>query len=134
MTIRNMDNYVAALWDWSCFNDCFGNSRIRVSDLDGIVERNGKFLVLEVKSHGASVPIGQQRMFNAMAETGAFTVVVLFGETNAPQRMRVTTRHNGRVVSVEKPADMDTVRDMVKRWFDFANSFTKTHRSVDTTC
>jgi hypothetical protein len=123
MTIRNIDHYVAALWDWDCLSGCFGNSRIRVSDLDGIIERNGRFLVLEAKSHGASVSTGQRRMFDEMAKTGVFTIIVLFGETNNPQRMRVTTQQeDGRVVSVEKQASMADVRDMVQRWYRFANT------------
>lgn len=120
--IRNMDNYVAALWDWSVFDGCFGKSRIRVSDLDGIVEKNGRFLVIEAKSHGATVPLGQKRMFDAMANTGFFTVLILFGETNAPHSMQVTTRHNGRVVSVEQRASIEDVRAMVTRWYRFASA------------
>lgn len=133
MTIRSINNYISALWDWSCLDSCFGNSRIRVSDLDGIVERNGRFLVIEAKSSGAPVTTGQRRMFDAMASSGLFTVIVLWGDANKPERMRVTTRHDGRVVSVERQAGIEDVRQMVTRWYRYANTFTRTNHQIDNT-
>lgn len=79
MTIRNMERYVAALWDWGWLNKCFAPSRIRLSDIDGIVECKNRFLVIEGKGRGVDVPGGQGRMFNAMTAAG-FTVLVVYGQ------------------------------------------------------
>lgn len=52
-------------------------------NLDGITERCGRFLVLEVK-HGEQVSIGQMRMLQAMAKTPQFIVIVVNCEWSAP--------------------------------------------------
>jgi hypothetical protein len=41
MTINKLDAYVAGLWDWVCLDGCFGDTKIRPTDIDGLVERRG---------------------------------------------------------------------------------------------
>ena len=45
-----------SLWDWSTLDGCFGNSKIRVGDIDGFVERRGRVLFIETKYPGSWVP------------------------------------------------------------------------------
>ena len=52
-------------------------------NLDGITERDGRFLVFEVK-HGEQVSIGQIRMLQAMAKTPKFIVIVVNCKWSAP--------------------------------------------------
>jgi len=114
MTIRDLDKYVARLWDWGFLDQCFGATGIRVSDLDGIVERNGRFLVIEAKGTGQAVPVGQARLFRAFVNTGLFTVLVLWGETNKPARMS----------AFPGPATACTtadILDFVTVWFQYAD-------------
>ena len=59
--IRNADDYTASFWDWSIFNNCFGETTIRMTDVDGMVERKGRFLILETKKPTAEVPPGLLR-------------------------------------------------------------------------
>ncbi len=122
MTINNLDKYINTLWDWGFLDGCFGKTGIRVTDIDGMVERNGRFLVIETKSNGANIPIGQQRMFQAMADDGKFTVIVVWGDANQPTKMRITAHNGTRVVIVEKPANIEDLQDAVKRWFVYADS------------
>jgi hypothetical protein len=121
MTINNPQVFMDSLWDWGCLDTCFDNG-IKVSDLDGIVERRGRFLVLETKSSGVTIPTGQQRMFNAMASSGLFCIMVIWGEPGKPERVRITTHNGTRVVSVEKPTDLAGLREMVERWYRFADT------------
>jgi hypothetical protein len=121
MTIRDIDNYISSLWDFGSFNGCFGDTRITLSDLDGITERRGKFLVFEGKSKNVPIPKGQEILFRSMVDTGKFTVVIAWGEPNNPTKLQVMT-HKG--VIIIEPADMDKLRNVVSRWFIWANNST----------
>lgn len=72
--------YRNALPDWAVFNDCFPRG-IRVSDVDGIVEIGGAFLMIEWKGgKGVGLPEGQRRMLRRFADAdGHNTVVCLRG-------------------------------------------------------
>ena len=50
MTINDPVKFCAGLWDWGILNGCFGDTLIKPTDIDGFVERNGKFLFFETKS------------------------------------------------------------------------------------
>jgi hypothetical protein len=78
--IRSVASFMRSLPDWTEFNDCFAPSRIRISDIDGIVERNGQFLVLDLKHPNATLNQGQTILYRQLAKKG-FTVVVVFGTT-----------------------------------------------------
>src|SRR5690349_8230975 len=119
MTINNVDRFVANLWDWAILDDCF-TGKIRPTDIDGLVERNGCFLLLEAKSPGVSIGTGQQRTFDALLSKG-FTIIIIWGKPQQPERIRVSTMHNGKVVTHEQPANADVLRAMVRRWFLFVD-------------
>lgn len=119
MTIHNLDAYIAALWDWGFLDECFGNTRIRVSDLDGIVERNGWFLVIEAKSPGKDIPRGQRRLFKALVNK-EFSVLVIWGEANKPQHLQIWYPHRA-VPEVQVKASVEDIQDIVRRWFHWAN-------------
>jgi len=114
MTIKNKDVYVANLWDWGFLDSCFGGTRIRVTDLDGLVERRGHFLYLEAKSPGKEVPIGQQIMFDHIVAAGN-TVLVIWGQPNDPQAAQVW----GSEVFI---ADTAKIQQIVARWYQCAES------------
>lgn len=114
--IRNMDKFIASKWSFRYFDESFLPTHVSFGDLDGIVERNGRFLVLETKGIGVPVPNGQAVMFSRMVETGLFTVVVLWG--NAPD---VVT--HWRIWPGDKhPADRLRVRTFIADWWRQAQS------------
>lgn len=119
MTIEDPAKFCAGLWDWGELTGCFGETRIMPTDLDGFVERNGKFLVLETKAPGAAIPKGQQITFDRLVSTGFFTVVVVWGETNKPQRILLMT---SQITKTYQVADMAMLRWIVSSWFQWANS------------
>jgi hypothetical protein len=114
MTINSPDDFFANFWDWAFLDQCFHPTKIKVSDGDGIVERNGLFLLLETKSPGVVIPTGQQRMFDALLKTGYFHVLVIWGRRNQPQEMQFWGRRR-------TPADTASVVNAVRKWFLYAD-------------
>jgi len=119
MTIRNKEWYKEQLWDWGFLDDCFKPTKIKVTDIDGFVERNGLFLVIETKSHDANIPFGQQIMFENMIKTGLFTVLIIWGEANQPEKAKIFTR---KIIKLFNPADENIIRLLVEKWFNYANN------------
>lgn len=119
MTINDPNGFVAGLWDWQILDGCFGDTHIKPTDCEGLVERNSRFLYLETKRPGASIPEGQERMFENMRLTGLFTVFVIWGIRNKPEKIKVYTRHQANEV---EPCDLDRLRSLVSRWFSYADN------------
>lgn len=118
VTIRNAEAYAASQWDWACLRGCFGETKIEPTDIDGFVERNARFLVIETKMPGVPVKFGQELTFKRLVETGRFTVLVIWGHAGYPEKARLITRQ------MDKPyefADMDVIRNIVSQWFTFAD-------------
>lgn len=40
MTIHGSDRFLAGAWDWTVLDGCFGNTQIRPTDVDGMIERD----------------------------------------------------------------------------------------------
>lgn len=118
MNIVSPKAFLASVWDWSFLNDCFPGTKIRVTDVDGFVERNGHFLWFETKGIGKDVPLGQTIMFKRLSKEHNFTVMIIWGETNKPQRAQFIS--GGKEY---KPFDcnIDKLHDLVARWFLYAN-------------
>lgn len=110
MTIRNLQIYTQSLWDWGILKGCFGSTHIEPTDVDGLIERRGKFLLLEAKSPGKFIPKGQQIMFDNLLKTGIFTVLVIWGQPNKPEQMQVWGQ-------LPRPASLDTLRQEISKWY-----------------
>jgi len=114
MTIRNKDTYMRCLWDWGFLDRCFGETRIRVTDIDGLIERRGHFLLMEAKSPRVTIPKGQAILFDALTRDPKWHVLVIWGETNMPEEAMFWGN---------KKFEADTVKiqEVVRRWFSMAN-------------
>jgi hypothetical protein len=119
MTIKNRSYYIGQLWDWGFLDECFRPTKIKVTDIDGFVERNGKFLLIETKSNDAKIPTGQQIMFDNMIKTSLFTVFIIWGNANQPEKGRLFTRKK----TIEYPTLNEVkIIQIVKAWFKYANN------------
>lgn len=120
MTINNPQAFVAGLWDWAILDGCFGTTRIKPTDIDGCVERNGKCLYLETKRLGAHIPAGQRRTHRTWIRQGG-VVLVIWGETNQPFCIQVfSPRHpHGKMYA---RADLNKLRELVAAWFKWADT------------
>lgn len=114
MTINNPTEYVNNLWDWSILDGCFGQTKIAPTDIDGITERNGRFLLIETKSLGVPIPNGQSILFDNLIAKG-FTVLVIWGKANEPEKLQIW--------GLKKPyrADINELRSIVSQWFKWAD-------------
>lgn len=87
MTIHNWDAFRRSIWDWAGLRPCFPRG-IEPTDLDGFVEINGRFLVLEGKGPGVPLKEGQRKTFERLFRLnrtieGVFTVIVIWGDAEA---------------------------------------------------
>jgi hypothetical protein len=126
MTINNPEAFCASLWDWGCLDGCFGETRIKPTDLDGLIERHGKFLAIETKLPGVSIPQGQDIILRALAGTGYFTVLVVWGKPGVPERASLW--HAGNTHEYDT-CNLARLRDIVSRWFRWADSSATTTRT-----
>jgi hypothetical protein len=117
--IRNQASFERGAWDWEPLNECFGETHIRPTDLDGFVERKGKFLVLEAKGSNVDIPEGQWRTFQALRETKLFTILVIWGPQNEPQSALLLTRQGKYRYD---RADWQTIQNIVSWWFEGVNA------------
>ena len=102
--IRNEDHFKEGFWEWSPYNDCFKSADgqptgIRISDIDGHVERNGHFLWIET-SQKSLISIGQRRSIKHRILRGD-TVVIIQGKPNQPTRMIVHKPHDAKGTEYE---------------------------------
>ena len=117
MTIRNLDHFIASLWDWG-FIEKVLPGKLAVSDVDGVIERKGSFLLLEAKQPGASMPLGQKIMFSSFLKLPQFTVIELWGRKNKVESLRVSRKK--KTVSMN-PATNADLKKIVKWWYECAN-------------
>ena len=122
MSIKNPHSFLAGVWDWGILRGCFGQTRIEPTDIDGLVERNGYFLVLEAKSPNAKVKTGQKITFESMLKTGKFTVMIIYGQQNQPEKVEVWTPHEKRTFD---PAGTDMLKALVAQWFVYVEGLGK---------
>lgn len=103
-------------WEWSWLVGCFGDTLITPTDIDGAVERNGHFLLIETKRPGESIPVGQrialERLCDTLGRRGV--LLVMWGEKDDPTELQL--RWNGRWLPKER-CDMFSARERIHRWF-----------------
>ena len=119
MTINNLEKFVGSLWDWGTLKGCFGETMIRPTDVDGLVERRGRFLVLEAKGNGVSVPQAQAILFERLRKLNVFTIIVVWGKCPKVKAMQV---YSAASVSTKYSATLADFRHAVSEWFQMANS------------
>ena len=121
MTIENDEAYLASLWDWSCLDGCFGESKIKPSDVDGRVERNGKILEIECKLPGVEVPLGQEIMIETLVQVYGFTELIVWGHPGRPEKIELRTPH---ITKVYENTSLDQLRGIVSQWYEWADNQT----------
>jgi len=118
MTINDPVKFCAGLWDWGILDGCFGETKIKPTDIDGFVERKGNFLWLETKALGAQIPYGQQLVFDALIKIDCFTVMVIWGNTDDPKEIQIMTRSQ---IFRKQSCDLKKFRDWVSRWYKWVD-------------
>lgn len=119
MTIKNWDAFKDSMWDWKVLRGCFGNTKIEPTDIDGFVERNGNFLVIETKLPGVEIKTGQIITFTQLVKDKRFSVLFIWGAPGDPKRLELWRDKSKREYA---EADMETLRQVVSNWFNYADA------------
>jgi hypothetical protein len=118
--IRDLNKFREQIWDWSILAGCFGNTAIRVSDVDGMVERNGRFLFIETKQpHVTTIPRGQMMAYERLMKRGGAVFFLVWGQPGRPEMVQVTTQHG---TIPPRPCNLDNLRYLVSLWYQKANA------------
>ena len=83
--------------DWGFLDNSF-SGKIRVSDIDGIVEANGKLLILEWKGSGVPITKGQEIMFKKCTERNDIYVFVINGSAKESFVDYIRIFANGKII------------------------------------
>jgi len=112
--IRDPQKFLDNIWDWTPFNECFSPTRIKITDIDGAVERKGRVLFIETKLPGQEIPLGQRIMYDVLSSLPYAHVLVVWGKPNAP----VAFQWWGKA---RRQGDLEAVKRTVRAWFEFAD-------------
>ena len=91
------------------------------SNVDGIAERNGHFLIMEWKRDKEKVSEGQKRLLQALAANPKFMVVIIYGNTD-----------NGTIIDsfwmltpegkpYKRGVGFDSFKQFYRQWYSFAD-------------
>ena len=121
-----MRNMFATHTDYGEFKGLIPNNpNVVPSNVDGILERNGQFLILEWKRPGEKVSNGQKIMLQALAAKPSFMVVIIYGNTD-----------NGTVIDSYwtltpdgKPYKagngLESFKQFYRQWYELADGYKK---------
>ena len=104
--------------DLTALDGCFPG-RIAMTDVDGLVEINGRFLFIEWKRRG-EVPAGQRIMFERLTKHPEFTVLVILGDPGSMTVERYDVFRNGRRRGW-RDCDMRGLRRRIRAWAERAS-------------
>ena len=126
MTIRDPNAYLRRILDFSLYDDVFSHG-IGFTDIDGAVERNGIFLILEDKSLDATIPQGQLVFYKQLHRLGQGKILIIFQygrTTDKPEYIRVifTNRFGSPELSRLIPCNLDLLREVIRQWYNAADS------------
>lgn len=82
--INNVETNTKSRWNWDILLPALTGKQA-IGDVDGIFERRGQFLLLETKLPGKELEPAQRWMYEKLARTGFFTVMILWGWPNEPR-------------------------------------------------
>jgi hypothetical protein len=132
--LRMTDEQLAVrMWDWTFLNDAFPplkyGHRMRIGDVDGMVEIGGHFLFIEVKAAGAKYPTAQRIAYERLVQLGRgrVTVIYLYGdyETNQVvewERIGYTVKNEMFIKKYQ--GNNDDFLALVSRWNEYARART----------
>ena len=107
---------------WEFLKGAFGPA-IMPMDFDGVIERNGRFLVLETKSsENVSIPIGQRRSLKAACKTGFFSVMVIYGKSQE-SITAYSVWHKDR--EDNRKGNCNDVYTAAAKWYEWVNLLEK---------
>lgn len=116
--IRDYDKFMSTQWDWTPYNTAFSNPAVRISDIDGHIERNSQFLYIETKLPGNKPTLAQELSIRSQVAKGN-TVMLLEGNPNKPERLTLYRRDGTQ--KVYNDVTNELVTDILSQWWKWAS-------------
>jgi len=117
-----MRNMFATHTDYAEFKGLISTNPAFVpSNVDGIAERNGHFLIMEWKRPGEKVSDGQKRLLQALAATPKFMVVVIIGDTDNGTNIQEFWQYTTDGKPFKSGLGFGSFKECYKLWYELAN-------------
>lgn len=110
--------YKDTLPDWAMLDGCFGDTKIKVSDLDGWIHQRGKFLFFEKKGPNAIIKWPQLRAFKSMVAQGNSVIAFWCGTPHGKDINSIWTWNIPSFPDERRPGTLDDVRRATAAWFE----------------
>jgi hypothetical protein len=121
-----MRNMFATHTDYSDFKGLIpDNPNLVPSNVDGILERNGQFLILEWKRPGEKVSNGQRIMLQALASKPSFMVVIIYGNTDTQTVIDSFWLLTPDGTPVKTGIGFDSFKQFYRDWYTLADGHKK---------
>ena len=120
--MKAMRSLVARHIDYGEFKGLIpGNENFLPSDLDGIAERNGHFLIMEWKRPGEKMSDGQKYLLKALAANPKFMVVVIIGNTDDGTKIDEFWQYASDGKCFKSGIGFNSFKEFYRLWYDYAD-------------
>ena len=117
-----MRNMFATHTDYTEFKGLIPtNPNLVPSNVDGILERNGQFLILEWKRSGEKVSEGQRIMLQALAAKPSFMVVIIYGNTDNETVVDSYWLLTPEGKPVKTGISFESFKQFYRQWYEWAD-------------
>ncbi len=121
-----MRNMFASHTDYADFIGLIpDNPNLVPSNVDGILERNGQFLIFEWKRPGEKVSNGQRIMLQALASKPSFMVVIIYGNTDNETMIESFWLLTPEGKPVKTGIGFESFKVFYRQWYELANNVPK---------
>ena len=120
--MKLMRNMFATHTDYAEFKVLISaNPTFVPSNVDGIAERNGNFLIMEWKRPGEKMSEGQKILLKALARTPKFIVVVIIGDTDNGTNIQEFWQYTIDGKAFMSGKGFGSFKEFYKLWYSFAD-------------
>ena len=124
--VKLMRNMFATHTDYADFMGLIPtNPHLVPSNVDGILERNGQFLIFEWKRPGEKVSNGQRIMLQALAAKPSFMVVIIYGNTDTETIIDSYWLLTPEGKPVKTGIGFESFKQFYRQWYELANNVPK---------
>ena len=117
-----MRNMFATHTDYGDFKGLIpDNPAFLPSNVDGIAERNGHFLIMEWKRSKEKVSNGQKIMLQALASKPDFMVVIIYGNTDNETIIDSYWLLTPEGKPVKTGVGFDSFKQFYRQWYEMAS-------------
>jgi len=102
------------------FAECFPR-KINFGDVDGLVEINGKALIMEWKSFAKELPVGQRIAYRNLSRDGKISILCFAGNAETMEITHSLKVHMGKIFSWQS-CTMKEAKNLIRQWVYYAEN------------